>query len=64
MLLEAAEAAEEEEISIDVTLEEEMTVDLMIEEIIEIIEIIGTIDSVEETDLDPTLKETIEVHKE
>jgi len=57
--VEAAEATEEEEISIDVTLEEEITVDLMIEEII-----IETIDSVEETDLDPTLQETIEVHKD
>ena len=41
------------------TLEEEITVDLMIEEIV-----IETIDSVEETDLDLALQETIELHKD
>jgi hypothetical protein len=50
---------EAEEISIDVTLEEEITVDLMNEEIIE-----TAIDSAEETDLDPALQETIELLKD
>ena len=44
------------------TLEEEITVDLMIEEIIEMA--IAVIDSAEETDLDPALQETIEVQQD